>query len=557
MNTQRLGARLRSFFAPTGRRVKQTVMRLATWRTGVIVCVLLVALQIAAFTVNYVRQDQPILGLRLEGQVIGWPNSDFRKQTDVIVHEYENKTVSVKAADITSSVTLRQFGVDVNEDQLHEQIIASGRTGNILARLSDQGASLFTGQNLSIYPSGLNSEIVEAYITSLDQKIDVAPTNAYFVYQDHKATVHPDAPGRIIHTEAAIALLSRANPLRTPEIMLPIKQTTATVTTAMLEPLLPQVQAIAQKPLTITAGSSQAVLTPEQLVGLVVPKIIADPSHPDKMIAQITFDESKLLAIVDEVIKQAVVAPKPTIMNGRTVLRQGQNGIQTEDSHSLTHVLKVLIQRQTGAASPDIAQIPLVEVSPPVVQQAANTARNRTGTGFVRLTFDDGPGGYTGQVLDVLDRYNVHASFYVIGRNVAGYTGQMQRIANEGHAICNHSFNHPDLARMSWAGVQQELSATQTAVQQAAGVTPTCFRPPYGSHNSTVRQVAASLGMSVDMWSVDPRDWARPGSSVITQRVLNNLGSGSVILLHSLSQQTVDALPGIIEGIRAQGYTLE
>lgn len=133
----------------------------------------------------------------------------------------------------------------------------------------------------------------------------------------------------------------------------------------------------------------------------------------------------------------------------------------------------------------------------------------------------------------------------------------MQRTVNEGHKICNHSFTHSNLARMSRAAVADELSRTNAAIQETTGITPDCFRPPYGAYNRTVSEMVASLGMSVDLWSIDTRDWERPGSSVIANRVLNNSHSGAVVLLHILNQQTVNALPSIIEGLRAQGYTFE
>jgi peptidoglycan/xylan/chitin deacetylase (PgdA/CDA1 family) len=236
---------------------------------------------------------------------------------------------------------------------------------------------------------------------------------------------------------------------------------------------------------------------------------------------------------------------------------KGTPGLQPKDGHPLTQIVTALVQRQAGVASPDAVDIPMVTITPPTVDRTPAAPVIRSGSGAVRLTFDDGPGAYTEQILDILDRYNVHATFYVIGRNVERYPSTMKRIAREGHAIGNHSYTHADLAKLSRDGVVRELSNTQDAVRNACGVTPTLFRPPYGSLNSTVRSVAASLGMSVNLWSVDPQDWAQPGSSVITRRVLSNDHPGSVVLLHILHQQTVTALPSIIEGIRQQGYTLQ
>ncbi|HUS26257.1 MAG TPA: polysaccharide deacetylase family protein [Nevskiaceae bacterium] len=525
---------------------------------GIGVVGVLIVAQITLLGVNSVRNHEPILGLRLEGQAIGWLyDGDFRKQADAIVQTYETKNFTVKAADKTSTISLRQLGVKTDTAQLYTRLLATGRSGNMFRRLADQDLALLGGRSVSIGQPSFNSGLSKTYIAELEKNVQIAPIDASFAYENQKAVIRPDHLGRTIDTDAAVAALHRVNPTLDAQVILPIKQPAATMTASLLAPLLPQVQAIAQKPLIIEAGSSKTTLSSEQLIALVVPKVVSDTKDPHKKIVQLSFDEAKLNAIVDGVVKQAVVAPKPTILNGNRLVQQGQSGVQVEDTHTLEHVLTVLIQRETGVAAPDTAEIPLVTVNPPIVQQFVASARTRTGTGLVRLTFDDGPGAHTEQVLDILSRYNVHATFYVIGRNVQRYPTTMQRIVREGHQVGNHSFSHADLSRLSRTGIMQELTNTQQAIQAACGVTPTAFRPPYGALNQTVREVASSMGMSIDLWSVDPRDWAQPGSSVITQRVLGADSAGSVILLHVLYQQTIDALPAIIEGIRAQGYTLE
>lgn len=548
---------LRLQSAKIWRALKHDIKLLTPLRIAEGVLVAVVMVQCIVLTINALATKTPALGLRLEGHVIGRLHTDFKQQVNAIIRDYENKSITVKVADTTSSITLRQLGVDIDEEKIYAELLAVGRTGDGLARFIDQNRTFFGGHDVSLEKHAFNNDLASAYITTLDQKIGTLPTNAYFAYENQKVVLHPDTQGKAIDTNAAIAALRGTNPLRGSEVVLPIKSTSAVATAALLIPLLPQVEAIAKKSLTIAAGSSQAILTPEQLVALIVPKIAPDPQDPQKTVAQISFDEAKLNAAVDEVVKKAVVAPQPRIMNGNQVVQQGKDGVRIEDSHAAARVLSALMQRQTGAASPDIADIPLATVSPPVVQQAVNNPRTRTGTGLVRLTFDDGPGAYTEQVLNILKRYNVHGTFYVIGRNVQRYPGTMQRIKNEGHTIGNHSFTHANLSHLSRSGVQQELANTQEAIRAACGVTPTAFRPPYGAQNQTVREVAASMGMSVDLWSVDTRDWAQPGSSVITQRVLAGTGPGAVVLLHVLNQQTVNALPSIIEGVRAQGYTLE
>jgi peptidoglycan-N-acetylglucosamine deacetylase len=518
------------------------------------VLLLVVVLQLATLGANLINRDRPILGLRFEGQLIGQWANNFRSQTNNIINTYENGQLTVAVAEETSSITLRQLGADIDKEQIYTDLLAEGRGGNLLARLAVQDLATMGFRNVQLQNPNLNSGLANKYIDTLDQKIHRTPENAYFKYEQ-KVAVHPDKPGRTVDEQAAIAALENADPQHQPHITLPTKQVSAKITESMLNTVLSEAEAIAQKPLTVIAGDSKTTLSPEQLVALIVPKVVPDSKKPDSKIVQLTFDESKLKAVTDEVVDRVVASPKPTIMSGGTVVQQGESGIATQDDNPLSHVLTALIERQTGAASPDEANIPLVKIDPPVVQQVV--PRTRTGTGAVSLTFDDGPGGYTDQILDILGRYNVHAVFYVVGRNVPSYAGQMQRTVHEGHTVCNHTYNHPNLTYLSWGGVHQELSSTQAAIQQATGVTPNCFRPPYGAHNQTVRDVASSLGLSLDMWSIDPRDWGSPGSSAITQRVLNNTHSGAVVLLHVLNQQTVNALPSIIEGIRAQGYTLQ
>lgn len=540
-----------------GKAAKQDLKAFTPLRVAEEFALLLVALQLAVLGANVLNQDDPVLGLRLEGQLIGQLSGGSRQQTESIIKKYENEPLTVKAAGITDTITLGQLGVDINEEQARKAMLSYGRDKNIFHQLVEQDMAAIGVRNILLESSNFDTKLATAYVTNLDKKMAIKPTNARFILDSEKVKVHPDMNGRTIWTNAALEILRQARPATNAPVVLPVKTVTADITKSLLEPLLPGVQAIVEQPLTITAGENKTTLSQEQLLDLVVPKIVPNPESGGQMMATIGFDEAKLNTVIDDVVKRAVIAPQPTIMNGRQIVKQGANGIRTEDTNTLSKVLAVLVQRQNDLAAPNEVNIPLVAVTPPVVQQAINTPRNRTGTGLVRLTFDDGPGAYSEQVLDILKRYNVHATFYVIGRNVSRYPATMQRTVSEGHRIGNHSFSHADLTRLSRAGVEQELSSTQAAIQAVCGITPTAFRPPYGATNSTVQAVAASMGMSVDLWSIDTNDWMRPGSGAITQRVLANTSPGAVVLLHVLHQDTVAALPSIIEGIRSQGYTLE
>lgn len=527
-------------------------------RVAIGAAALLVIMQVTILGMNSLLTQQPVLGLRLENQLIGKLYSkDFHAQVASAVSTYETKNFVVRAAHRTGTTNLRDLGVKTDEKQLSARLLAVGRAGNIFSALAEQNAALAGERTLTIGQQGFDDALAKKFLMTLNNDIQIAPVNATFAYENQRVVIHPDYLGRTIDTDAAVSLLHQVNPMATAQVTLPISYPQAAVTKTALAPLLPEIQAIAQKPLRIEAGNSKAMLSPSELVALVATKSVPDAKNPQKVTRQLTFDEPKISTIVDGVAKQAVFAAKPTIMNGNIVVQEGKSGLRVKDGNTLQQVLMALVQRQKGTGQPDVVQIPLVAVEPRVIQQVMSDSRLRTGTGNIRLTFDDGPGAYTEQVLNILGRYNVRATFYLIGRNVKQNPGTVQRIVNEGHRVGNHSFSHTNLTYLSRAGIVQELRSTQDAIRAASGVTPTAFRPPQGAVNHTVREAATSMGLSIDLWSVDPQDWAQPGAGVITQRVLRHDGPGAVILLHSLYKQTVDALPGIIEGIRAQGYKLE
>ncbi|WP_079184186.1 polysaccharide deacetylase family protein [Streptomyces uncialis] len=176
----------------------------------------------------------------------------------------------------------------------------------------------------------------------------------------------------------------------------------------------------------------------------------------------------------------------------------------------------------------------------------------------VYLTFDDGPGVHTPKVLDLLKQHGAKATFYQTGANVTANPATAKRAHREGHSVQNHTWSHVDLRTVSWSKFKSEVTRTDTAIRTHTGKTPTCLRPPYGAVNQTVRDRAAALRKGVRLWSVDTRDWARPGRAAIESRVLNNVRNGSVVLLHDGGgdrSQTVAALPKILKTLKSKGYT--
>jgi peptidoglycan-N-acetylglucosamine deacetylase len=155
----------------------------------------------------------------------------------------------------------------------------------------------------------------------------------------------------------------------------------------------------------------------------------------------------------------------------------------------------------------------------------------RISAGLPHLTFDDGPGPDTDELLDVLGRYDVRATFFLIGAQIAERVATVRRAAEEGHAIGNHAWDHPRLPTLGEAQVRDQLARTSEAIAGAIGREPQLFRPPFGDTDATVERVAAALGMRLVLWDVDTEDWQEPGRDRVLQRIATAKPT-EIVLLH-------------------------
>ncbi len=211
-----------------------------------------------------------------------------------------------------------------------------------------------------------------------------------------------------------------------------------------------------------------------------------------------------------------------------------------------------------GVVSGEVAsRTVLREPIPP--QPIARPAPLGGGT-LITLTFDDGPDPtWTPKVLDVLARYNVRAVFCMVGRYARANAAVARAVVEHGHVLCNHTENHASLDRLSADGVRSEIEAANSSISGATGQRPGYFRFPYGRSSPTALAIVAQEGLTVLPWTVDPADYTRPGTAAIVQRVVSAARAGSIVLMHDGGgdrSQTVEALPTIIESLRAAGYAL-
>lgn len=179
------------------------------------------------------------------------------------------------------------------------------------------------------------------------------------------------------------------------------------------------------------------------------------------------------------------------------------------------------------------------------------------GKKLVAITFDDGPGQYTAELLDFLKENEVRATFFMLGTNASRYPDLIKRMDAEGHALGNHSNSHPNLTTLSTAGVASQLEKCNAAIRSAVGRNAAVMRCPGGSNNATVKNAAKNANMPIIHWSLDTLDWKLKDKDKILKRTFEEIGvkDGDIILLHDIHRESVDAAKDMILRLKKEGYT--
>ena len=175
----------------------------------------------------------------------------------------------------------------------------------------------------------------------------------------------------------------------------------------------------------------------------------------------------------------------------------------------------------------------------------------------VSLTFDAAWGNEdTQQLIDILGKYKVKATFFVVGDWVEKYPESVKALHDAGHEIMNHSDDHAHFNTLSPEQITANVNACNDKIEALTGVRPSLFRAPYGEYDDKVVGTLTSMNMHTIQWDVDSLDWKDLSAAEIQQRVLSKVGSGSIVLFHNAALHTPEALPGIIEKLLADGYSI-
>ncbi|EAW36720.1 polysaccharide deacetylase family protein [Lyngbya sp. PCC 8106] len=174
----------------------------------------------------------------------------------------------------------------------------------------------------------------------------------------------------------------------------------------------------------------------------------------------------------------------------------------------------------------------------------------------IALTFDDGPWLDTLKILHILQQHNIKGTFFFLGQNLSRHPEIAQQVVNQGHAVGNHTWNHP-YEPMNTAKAAAEIDNTTAVIERLTGAKTQLFRPPGGILNNGVVDYAKSQKYVVVMWSIDTKDYQQPSVTVLANRVINQVHSGAIVLLHDgggSRHRTIEALPLIIYTLKQQGY---
>ena len=182
----------------------------------------------------------------------------------------------------------------------------------------------------------------------------------------------------------------------------------------------------------------------------------------------------------------------------------------------------------------------------PVISKTAGTPK------YIALTFDDGPSRkYTPILLDGLKERGVHATFFLMGKNIEGEEDIVKRMSEEGHLIGNHSYEHIQLTKAGAKAVCEAVEHTQEQIEAITGKRSEYIRPPYGDWNEELEE---EIGMTPVLWSLDSLDWKLKDTGKIIRQVLKDVKDGDIILLHDIFPSSVEAALELIDILQKEGY---
>lgn len=200
-----------------------------------------------------------------------------------------------------------------------------------------------------------------------------------------------------------------------------------------------------------------------------------------------------------------------------------------------------------------------IQVAELIAEGPMAIASTRTEKKVVALTFDHSWGNtFTPSILDTLKQNNIKATFFIMGPWAQKHAEVAKRMVTDGHEIASHGYRHQNYGDMTREWVKEDIEKSHALIKEVTGVDAKLIRPPNGHYSKQSLKTAEELGYRTIIWSIDSLDWKNPGRDVIVERIVKRLKPGGIILMHASDTpvQTAEALPILLDKIKAQGYEI-
>lgn len=483
--------------------------------------------------VNNLQNKTPILGLKLNSHLVTnltRPQIEKLVQSDVSFAKplslfYQDKSIQVKPGEI---------GAKVDPTLVANQALEYGRKGSFIEKIIKQTKALLGLESFKI-DGKISQSLLTLKILQIQDQIDqeVMPAMPDFTH-NLKDTI-PAKEAVKVNTDKLTVLI--ADNIFNPQgdkIEIPTIKTYSKSSEKDLAAIRQEVPSLVKQPISITSGGLTFTLSNEDLLSFLTVVERVDPKDPKKTILLLRLDDKKFNRKLGEFASQV----------------EKVTGAEFDD-----HDARVAVYSQFYSKKRSLIAIPTGRR----LTDRVLGLETLPGLKVAYLTFDDGPNSiYHPMILDILKAYDIKATFFLVGLNSQRDLEVAKRTVADGHVVGNHSLTHSFLPQLSSRSILKEIKDTEDILKQINNNQQvTLFRPPYGGVNLTVKQRAQDLGVKLTLWDVDPRDWSEPPTDELVRRVVDNVQNGSDILLHSNHLATVKALPKIIEGLKAKGFSFQ
>lgn len=522
---------------------------------AILILVILLFFEDILFIANARRIDKPIIGLKVFGTRVSNLSAPELKKFLKNPTGGSLPTLTLFEGDQTTEVTSFDIGTAIASNDSVRSILKEGRDGTIFRNVWLQNKALL-GLDSKRPIIQFSPELFQKTVARIALQINQDPVPPMPDFTHDLSKTIPGKAGISVNALELEKLIkehildSHPRPLA-----IPTTPTLSTHSNDELDSIRKAVPDLVAEPIQILSAGQIFTLTREDLLSLLTVVERLDPKNPQKKLLVLRIDDQKLNRRLGEFARKVEEITKAEFDDhDARVAIYAQFYSGTRSRHEIPTGNENDLRKSTADTSSTRGD----ETQSAGVYSALAQNQPSPGEQFVYLTFDDGPNDiYHPLVLDILKKYNVKATFFLVGENSKKYDAITRRTITEGHVIGNHSLTHAFLPKLSPASVRNEIQATEEILKPFQGNDITLFRPPYGGVDANVKKSAKDLKVKLVLWSVDPRDWSEPATDELVERVVSHVQNQSDILLHSNHLSTIKALPLIIKKLKDKGYAFK